>query len=328
MDSKTAPKSEDRRQFLIRTVKAALSIAGAGAIGYGFHKHRRTSSSFEVKSLIGFPDFSIPGLEGRMCVAKDPDRINALKRALNAMGGIEAWIREGDRVLLKVNAAFATPPNLSATTHPDLVYELASLCRKAGAKKVIVTDNPINDPLSCFSLTGIAKAALSAGAEVVIPKEHYFKPMTLSGGKLIREWPVLYEPFAGINKVIGVAPVKDHQRSGASMSMKNWYGILGGRRNIFHQNIHDIIKELAILVKPTLVILDGTFTMITNGPTGGSLSDLKKTNRLVVSSDQVAADSFGATLLGKDPGDLPFIAKAEAAGAGRSDYRSLEFKMI
>jgi uncharacterized protein (DUF362 family) len=85
---------------------------------------------------------------------------------------------------------------------------------------------------------------------------------------------------------------------------------------------------LAILVKPTLVILDGTFTMIANGPTGGSLSDLKKTNRLVVSSDQVAADSFGASLLGKDPGDLPFIAKAEAAGAGRSDYRSLEFKMI
>jgi uncharacterized protein (DUF362 family) len=89
------------------------------------------------------------------------------------------------------------------------------------------------------------------------------------------------------------------------MTMKNWYGLLGGRRNIFHQDVHGIIEELAMMVSPTLVILDGTWTMMTNGPTGGSLSDLKQTNTMIVSTDQVAADSFGATLLGKSPEDLP-----------------------
>ena len=69
-------------------------------------------------------------------------------------------------------------------------------------------------------------------------------------------------------KLIGIAPVKDHHRSGASMSMKNWYGLMGGRRNTFHQDIREnIIKELAMLVSPTLVILDGTITMMSNGPT-------------------------------------------------------------
>jgi uncharacterized protein (DUF362 family) len=63
---------------------------------------------------------------------------------------------------------------------------------------------------------------------------------------------------------------------------------------------------------------------MTNGPTGGSLSDLKHTDTMIVSSDQVAADAFGAGLLGKAVSELPYILKAENAGAGTSDYESLK----
>jgi uncharacterized protein (DUF362 family) len=239
------------------------------------------------------------------------------------VGGIETFVKRGDRVLLKVNAAFASPPALSATTHPQLVAEVTRLCLKAGAAAVLVTDNPINDPASCFALTGIARAAQKAGGRVMLPTREYFKPLTLPGARLIRNWPVLFEPFKSVNKLIGMAPVKDHHRSGASMIMKNWYGLLGGRRNIFHQDIHTIITELALMVKPTLVILDGTTSMITNGPTGGSLSDLKQTRTMIVSSDQVAADAYGAGLIGKKTGDLPHIGTAAAAGAGTADYGRL-----
>ena len=87
---------------------------------------------------------------------------------------------------------------------------------------------------------------------------------------------------------------------------------------------NDADKELAMLVRPTLVILDGTTTMMTNGPTGGAMSDLKDTNTMIVSTDQVAADAFGCSLLGKAISDLPFISKAAAAGAGTADYESLK----
>ena len=60
-----------------------------------------------------------------------------------------------------------------------------------------------------------------------------------------------------------------------------------------------------------------------NGPTGGSLSDLKQTNTMIVGTDQMAVDAFGATLLEKTLNDLPFIGMAEAAGLGTADYRSL-----
>lgn len=112
------------------------------------------------------------------------------------------------------------------------------------------------------------------------------------------------------------------------MTLKNWYGLLGGRRNIFHQDIHTVIQELAMMIKPTAVVLDGTQSMMSNGPTGGSLSDLKPTGTLIVSADPVAADAAGAALLGRTAEDLPFIAKAESVGAGKADYRSLDLKEI
>jgi uncharacterized protein (DUF362 family) len=277
----------------------------------------------EKENQILLPDFSVPEQKGKMCIARGSDRVKTIHLALKALGGMESFVKKGDRVLLKVNAAFASPPSLSATTHPDLVSEVATLCRNAGASKVIVTDNPINDPASCFALTGIEEAARSVGAAVMLPGDDFFQLITVPNAKLIKDWTLLYEPLKSVDKVIGIAPIKDHHRSGASMSMKNWYGLLGGRRNIFHQDIHNIIKELAMMITPSLVILDGTVTMMTNGPTGGSFSDLKPTHTMIVSTDQVAADAFGATLLEKSLAALPHIAKAEAVGAGISDYMAL-----
>ena len=155
-------------------------------------------------------------------------------------------------------------------------------------------------------------------------EELLFQTGYTSGARLIKNWPVLLGPLTKIDKLIGIAPVKDHHRSGATMTMKNWYGLLGGRRNIFHQDINTIIAELAMMVKPTLVILDGTEVMMTNGPTGGSLSDLSRKDTLIVSCDQVAADSYGCTLLNLKTSDLPYLAKAQQAGAGTTDYQSLK----
>ena len=324
MNQESQQNTTNRRDFLLRLLKGGISIGAACSLSYWLYDATGPSVVREEKDLVTLPDFSLPGLEDKLSIVTGVDRTETIRRAFDAMGGIETFIKKGDRVLLKVNAAFATPPILSATTNPQLVSEVTHLCYKAGASSVVVTDNPINDPASSFALTGIGEAAKSAGAKVIVPKESFFQPTTVSAGVLIQDWPILWKPFQKINKVIGMAPVKDHHRSGASMTMKNWYGLLGGRRNIFHQDINTIITELAMMVKPTLVILDGTTAMMTNGPTGGSLSDLKQTNTMIASTDQVAADAFGSTLLGKTVEDLPYIAKAEAAGLGTADYEALK----
>lgn len=313
----------NRRQFMARSYKAGASILAACSISYWFYDSAGPARSVQDASEVRIPDFSMPLLGQRMSIVRGDRRSETLELALKSIGGMDAFIKKGDRVLLKVNAAFASPPMLCATTHPDLIAALTRLCFQAGAASVTVTDNPINDPASCFRLTGIEQAARSAGATVLFPQREFFKPFSLEKAQLIRNWPVLYEPLSRIDKIIGTAPVKDHHRSGASMIMKNWYGLLGGRRNIFHQDIHTIIKELAMMIKPTLVVLDGHTTMMRNGPTGGSLSDLKETQTMIVSTDQVAADAFGATLLDKTVDELAFIKKAEAMNLGTADFQSL-----
>ena len=313
----------NRREFMARSAKAGASVLAACSIGYWFYDSTGPGGQTTNVAALQIPDFSVPELGARMSIVRGENRFKTLELALKGIGGLEAFVKKGDRVLLKVNAAFASAPMLSATTHPDMVTALTRLCLKSGAASVIVTDNPINDPASCFRLTGIGQAARSAGSTIVLPQKEFFEPYSLPQGQLIRSWPVFFDPLSRVDKIIGTAPVKDHHRSGASMIMKNWYGLLGGRRNIFHQDIHTIIQELAMMIKPTLVVLDGTTTMMHNGPTGGSLSDLKNTHTMIVSTDQVAADAYGATLLDKTVADLAFIKKAEAAGLGSADFRSL-----
>jgi len=313
-----------RRRFLARAAKAAACAAAAGAVAYSLYDRRGPQAGAE-KDIVTLPDFLVAHKDSQVIsIVTGSDRKKTINKAIELLGGIERFVKTGDVVAIKPNAAFATPPFLGATTHPDLVAEIVRLCYKSGAKKVIVTDNPINDPASCFTISGIAKAAVQAGAELILPRDNLFRNTTVKGGELIRDWPLYYEPFAKANKLIGISPVKDHARAGASMSMKNWYGLMGGRRNVFHQDINKIIAELAAMVKPTLVILDGTVTMMTNGPTGGSVSDLKKTNTMIASCDMVAADAFACSLLDLKSAQLPYIALADKSGSGVADYQSLK----
>lgn len=317
-----------RRDLILRVAKAGALACGTAGGAYILRDNLGPSAPRETGADVVIPSYAVKDTAGKMAIAHGPDRAKTLPAALEAIGGIGQFIQRGDRVLLKLNVAFASPPLLSATSNPELVSILTALCLKAGAAEVRVTDNPINDPESCFRLSGIAEATEKAGAKLYVPRPAYFVPYTLANARLIRNWPVLYRPLEGVTKVIGVAPVKDHHRSGASMTMKNWYGLLGGRRNVFHQDIYTIIEEVARMMRPTFVVLDGTVTMMKNGPTGGATSDLKPTNTMIVSTDQVAADAYGSTLLGLTPSDLPFIAKAAAAGCGTADYKSLNPKEV
>ena len=316
-----------RREFLARTAKAGLAVAAVGAASYLLYDPAAPTPAHDAGRLVTLPDFSLPATTGKtMSVITGADRTRTVDKAIELLGGIERFVKPGETVAIKPNVAFASPPALGATTNPELVAEVVRLCYKAGARKVIIADNPINDAASCFALSGIDTAASRTGAEVVLPTDGTFKYTTLEGGRLIKNWPVFFEPFIKADKLIGVAPLKDHQRAGASMTIKNWYGLLGGRRNIFHQDINTIIAELSMMVRPTLVILDGTEVMVTNGPTGGSVSDLKRANTMIASCDQVAADAYGCTLLGLKPSDLPYLAKAQQAGSGTIDYESLKPK--
>ncbi len=273
-----------------------------------------TLDDFRVEERFGFPAVG---------VGRNGDTMERLRKALDAVGGITHFIQPGDVVLVKPNVAFDRSPILGATTHPEIVDALIRLlyaeCR---VKEVKVTDNPIESPADCFAKSGIQEAADLAGARVYLPDSNAFETLHTPGATLIEQWSFLKRPFRDVNKVIGLCPVKDHNLCSASMGMKNWYGLLGGRRNQFHQDIHEIVSDLSMMIKPTLTILDGTRVLMQSGPTGGDPSYVQPGNAVAVGTDPVALDAWAyENLLGRLDGVPEYLTKAEQKGSGTVHYQ-------
>jgi uncharacterized protein (DUF362 family) len=263
-----------------------------------------------------------------LAIAHGADHDKTVRAAIGALGGMSRFIRKGDVVMIKPNVAFDTPPALAATTHPETLRAVAKLVLEAGAARVFIADNPINSPAGCFLKSGLRQVADDLNVDLLYPESGSFAPLHLDG-EVLRNWTFFHEPFKKATKVIGVAPCKDHNLCHASMTMKNWYGLLGGRRSQFHQYIHSIVSDFALMMKPTLVVLDGMNVLMKNGPTGGRLSDVKQMGTVVAGTDMVAVDSYGYThLMERDIAELTYIHKAHDRGLGNKNWKDTLYKEV
>ncbi|MBF0309942.1 MAG: DUF362 domain-containing protein [Magnetococcales bacterium] len=249
-------------------------------------------------------------------------RVEAMVReAVEKLGGMSRFIAKGDTVLLKPNIGWDRQPQQAANTNPEVVAALVRLCREAGAKRVQVSDFSLNDPPRCFQRSGIEQAAREAGGQVILPGQNDFV-LTRMDGQMLKEWPVvrfLHEA----DKVINIPVAKHHSLSGCTLAMKNWYGMIGGRRNQLHQDIHTSIADLASAMRPTLTVMDATRVLKRNGPTGGNPDDVSEENTLVAGLDEVAIDSWSLRFFDLQPTQVPYLALGHARGLGTPDWRSL-----
>ncbi len=307
------------RRDLIR-VAVTSSLAGVVVGGGRLLLGRNPGARPKVLQVIKDHKVELPAGAPGLVIARGPDAVKNVRRALEAMGGMGAFVRPGERVVIKPNVGWNRVPDQAANTNPEVVRELVRMAIAAGASKVWVTDNPVNNAERCFERSGIRQAVGEAGGTLVMPDANHFREVEV-GGKVLRVADVLY-PLVEADRVINVPIVKQHSLSGATLSMKNWYGVLGGHRVRLHQDIHRSIVDLARMVKPTLTILDATRALLANGPSGGSLGDVKRLDTLAVSTDEVALDAFGAGLIGLSPDAVGFIGEGERAGLGKADYKS------
>ncbi len=281
----------DRRTFIKKIIKAGATISIVGG-GYAFF-HNRIISTVPNTALPKFSSYAIDQsiLKNNFVILHRHDIEKMIAAGFIELGGIDKFIVNGDKVLIKPNVGFDRSFELASTTNPEVIKAIIKLCYKAGAKEVIVTDNPVNNPTNCFERTGIKNAVLQAGGRIIIPKTSDFVDTSINGVAIKDHWVTSIPLFAGVTKVIGVPIIKDHNLCYMSSAMKNWYGLFGGGRNRFHQDIHNVIADLAFMMKPTLIIGDATRILMRNGPTGGRLEDIKIANTLIFSPDQVAVDA-------------------------------------
>lgn len=315
----------DRRQAMLRLLR--LAGLGAAATGLGFW--------FDLRSRRPAPaDAALPaGAKHSYTVAPDPvrpelvvaqgdDPAALVRRAMEELGGTRRFISRNDIVVIKPNIGWDRTPEQAANTNPALVAELVRQCLNAGAARVIVTDVSCNEAHRCFQRSGIAEAARSAGAQVLLPEPHLFRQIDLRGD-VLRSWPV-FQPFLEADKMINLPIAKHHSLTGCTLGMKNWYGILGGQRSRLHQRIHESLADLADFVRPTLTILDCYRVLLRNGPTGGNLEDVALKKTVLAGTDPVALDAWAAKAYWDiDARRLPYLHIAAGRGLGRVDFENV-----
>lgn len=323
-----------RREVLKRVGATAAVLGGAAVVGRVVWDR----GGFGAASLQGarqVRDYRIKAAAAQehaelaIARAKAEEAASAevlVKRALEAMGGMKRFVSRGDVVVVKPNIGWDRAPVHAANTNPDVVAAVIKQAFDAGAKRVVVADGSCNDPHRCFQRSGIWRTAYALGAEVVLPAEHRFRTTRMKG-EVLDEWPI-FTTLVDADKVINVPVAKHHNLAKYTAAMKNWYGVLGGRRNRLHQNIDTSIADLATFMRPSLVVVDAMRVLMRNGPQGGNIDDTKEMNTVFATVDQVAADAFGCTLIGQSPENLPYLKMGQERGLGTMAWQSLRVREV
>jgi uncharacterized protein (DUF362 family) len=325
--------------MLTRVGAAAGVLAGAGALGraiwdkggFGATESSAPSQVRDYRVSLATKDLPELVVARGMPKAGEPaaTAISAdqlVRRAVQALGGMGRFVSRGDVVVIKPNIGWDRMPIHAANTNPDVVGAVVQLAFEAGAKKVVVADGSCNDPNRCFQRSGIWRKAYSLGAEVVLPAEHRFRT-TRMRGEILDEWPI-FTTLVDADKVINVPVAKHHNLAKYTAAMKNWYGVLGGRRNRLHQNIDVSIADLANFMRPSLVVVDAMRVLVRNGPQGGNIDDTKVMGTVIATTDQVAADAYGCTLIGQHRDNLPYLKMGHERGLGTMYWENLRLKEV
>lgn len=256
---------------------------------------------------------------------KNPARIT--EAAVDALGGMKQFVSRGDVVVIKPNIGWDRAPEYAANTNPEVVGQLIRMAFDAGAQKVKVFDRTVNDPRRCYKHSGIKQKAKSLGAEVSYIDDRKFSDTAIPQGQAIQEWP-LYKELLEADKIINVPIAKHHSLAKLTMALKNWMGVMGGRRGRIHHDIGTKLADLSTVIKPTLTVLDAIRILTQGGPQGGNLNYVQRKNKVIASTDQVAVDTFGASLFNIDPMDLTYIKNARSRGLGVTRIKEMNLKRV
>lgn len=302
-----------RRKLLAGGLLAGAGIYGVSLLGSG----RRSA----------WKGFKPGGLRKGVFVARGDDPREMTRRALAMAGGIGKLVSKGDRVLLKPNIAWDRPPEMAANTNPAVVAAVVELCREAGAGQIVVMDHTCSsNPAPSYKRSGIADAAAHAGASVKYVDKNRFVPVAIEDGFALDSW-AFYEDILTCDVLINLPVAKHHSTSKLTMSLKNVFGMVGLDRGKLHKDIHRKIADLNRVTKVDLVVMDAYRRMVRHGPTGGRLGDVdnsaETSRRVIVSTDRVAADAYGATLFGYRPEQIGHISFAHDAGLGSMDLKAV-----
>lgn len=249
-------------------------------------------------------------------------------KAIESLGGMQAFVKPGQKVVVKPNIGWDVVPERAANTNPILIKRIIKHCFDAGAKEVFVFDNTCDTWNKCYANSGIESAAKDAGAKTVPGNsESYYHEVEIPNGVRLKNAKV-HELILESDVFINVPILKHHSSADLSIAMKNLMGVVWDRMYWHKNDLHQCIADYSTYKRPDLNIVDAYRVMMQNGPRGVSENDVVVYKTLLMSTDIVAIDAAASKVFGSEPTDVAYIQKADEMGAGTLDLESLNINRI
>ncbi|MDD5495804.1 MAG: DUF362 domain-containing protein [Candidatus Omnitrophica bacterium] len=244
---------------------------------------------------------------------------DAVKRAIDLVGGIEKFVKPGMKVLLKPNLLSPRPPEDAVDTHPEVVRAVVRLVKDTGAVPII-GDSPGGygkNVDEVFDVSGMRKMAQEEGVELV----------KFTSSKFVDGIPISRYMF-DCDCVISIPKLKTHCITVLTAAIKNMFGTVTGvykaechSRALKDEDFAKTIAKVYSVSKPHLTIIDAIVAMEGDGPSAGKA---RKMNLVMAGDDAVAIDAVIAKIMGLIPFDILVTKEASAMGLGEADLAQIE----
>jgi uncharacterized protein (DUF362 family) len=272
-----------------------------------------------------------PAAQSEVIVGKGKDYPAVVKSVIEKLGGMKAFVKPGNKVVIKPNIGWDRKPEQAANTNPDVVKTLVELALACDAKSVMVFDRSCDDNRRSYANSGIKAAVESLNdkrATCPYCDNARFIPIKIEKGKVVQEWN-LYRDALEADVYINVPVPKHHGSAKLTLGLKNIMGLAGGNRGTLHQQQGEKLTDLHLVVKTHLTVMDATRILLRNGPQGGKLEDVKQLDTIAASTDIVAIDAWGVSLFeGMKAADIPIIAAAAQRGLGEIDLAKIRVTQV
>ena len=246
----------------------------------------------------------------------EEDRVEkAVRKAVDLIGGIEAIVKPGETVLLKVNwCVVPEEPKVGVVTNPVVARAVADLVKEAGAEPIIGDSAARGvDTDLVIKATGYGKLADEGYQIANLDKEKVIK-LECPDSELLHTMKT-FELATQVDKIIDIPLFKTHDSAEATLGLKNMKGLLHDdqKSKLHREGLYTGIADVNLRFPPDLVVYDGTWAMEGLGPMYGIPFEL---NLILAARNVVAGDAVAGSIMGFEPGELIVTKIAYERGLG------------
>ncbi len=264
-------------------------------------------------------------------VFKGPDNQALMKKCMETLFANGGFGPNVKKLALKPNAFIDSPPEIAASTHPDVVEGFLKAVVDRGIKDIILPEYCGNATSAKLSeRNGIGPLARKYDVKFISTKaaNTAFKTITIEKAKSLKTVEVCAELLEA-DAVVNMPVAKHHSGAKLSMAMKNWMGVIKAPKWWHSNDLPQCIADFCLFMKPTWTIIDATRCMTSDGPRGGPAADMIYPQQIILSKDQVAADVVTAQLFHDNPfSAVKYLALARDMDIGETDVANMNIHRI